>query len=108
MPGSTNTSNGMTVAWHIAQVAPMSIPAQSVNRLYSLGSRVHPTAYTIPKAGDLDEGIKSDLSTDKDGSVVFFVTPPIDPVRPAGWDGMVKGHSAAYLAFKRRKGLASS
>lgn len=102
----TSASSGLPIVWHIAQLAAGKLPPQTVGRLYSLGSGRHPTTYTL--AGPTMERDLSDrFKQDDNGNVLWHITPPIDPVQPAGWEGMVQGHSAKYLAFKRRKEQAS-
>ncbi|BFZ58587.1 hypothetical protein PYCC9005_005651 [Savitreella phatthalungensis] len=104
---SANSLLRGTTGFH--HLPPVPQPPQSINRLYSLGSRVHAPAYAFPiGALGLSPSATTHLATDAKHRVLWFPTPPLDPVDPAGWEGMVVGHSAAFLAHKRRQARESS
>ena len=71
----------------------MSYNAPPPNEVYHLADSAN---MSIP------QDIREQFQRDMNGRVLFFTSPPLDPLQPYK-EGAVGGHSAHYLAAKARK-----
>jgi chromatin structure-remodeling complex subunit RSC1/2 len=88
--------------------AAQQIPAQqNIQRLASLGNRVHPTALTLnsPQGPQLtlEVGVKRRFLRDEQDEIIWFTVPPIDPVARTVPGQGVLGHSLAYELWRLKQ-----
>lgn len=87
-------------------------------RLTSQGQHLNPTALTVAYPNTsmvppqsyvphIPEAIKSSFLTDRDGEIIWFTVPPLDPVKTARPGGILK-MSETWLNFRKSKKRARS